>query len=384
MDSPRKRVAFAPAHESVQRPHRPEAGLPEPYAGGWPQAPAAAPLPGGAAGLEAELEEARRRVQQLEAALQLGAGGSTDALGALGGRPAALLLENGAPPAPPGARAPLPAPPGPAPGPAAPAGVETAQRSTFLLPDMFGGAQFDGREQVRRRRAGARRVRALAAQRSTPLTRLLSCPLCAAACSSTAGWLGVAVGVRGIPQQGRHDYAGAKRWGCWTCALNFRAVPRCRSGSTDAHGGTGNGGRDKGDSPAIPLSASHGEAAFDAGARALPLPWAATDAFGAQTPLWPWAAADACVPQTPYVYHPGGERGSRALSHEECRQFGVPLGTVWKESASKDTSAENGIKRASRQADAAPSPVMYGGYMPTNMASTSPVNHSKNTDVWQA
>jgi hypothetical protein len=27
---------------------------------------------------------------------------------------------------------------------------------------------------------------------------------------------------------------------------------------------------------------------------------------------------------------------------------------------------------------------MYGGYMPTNMASTSPVNHSKNTDVWQA
>ena len=34
MDSPRKRVAFAPAHESVQRPHRPEAGLPEPYAGG--------------------------------------------------------------------------------------------------------------------------------------------------------------------------------------------------------------------------------------------------------------------------------------------------------------------------------------------------------------
>ena len=159
MDSQQKRVAFAPEHESVQRGQ--EATLFQPHAG-WLHPIGPAQLHGGEASrLAWELGEARRRVLQLEAALQAGAGDST---GALWGFPrAAMPLGNGTPPvAPPNAPLHVQAP-----GPVA-AGKEkdtTNLKSTFMLPEVFGGTQFDGREQVqsgsrtRLRGCGTRRVR---------------------------------------------------------------------------------------------------------------------------------------------------------------------------------------------------------------------------------
>jgi hypothetical protein len=160
MNSPQKRVAFAPEHESVQR--GPEATLFQPHAG-WLHPGGPAQLHGGeAARLAWELGEARRRVQQLEAALQTGAGDST---GALGGVPRAVMpLGNGTPPvAPPNAPLHVQAP-----GPVA-AGKEKDSpqlKSTFLLPEVFGGTQFDGREQVQ---SGSR-------------TRLRGCGTCRVRC----------------------------------------------------------------------------------------------------------------------------------------------------------------------------------------------------------
>jgi hypothetical protein len=212
MNSPQKRVAFAPEHESVQR--GPEATLFQPHAG-WLHPGGPAQLHGGEAAtrLEWELGEARRRVQQLEAALQTGAGDSTSALG--GFPRAAMPLGNGTPPvAPPNAPLHVQAP-----GPVA-AGKEKDTpklKSTFLLPEVFGGTKFDGREQVqsgsRTRLLGCATCRVRCepharghARRSNPVY----CPSCLAACTFATAWLGVAVGVRRIPQQRRHNNLGAK------------------------------------------------------------------------------------------------------------------------------------------------------------------------------
>jgi hypothetical protein len=143
MSSPQhKRVAFAPENGSVQR--GPEATRFQPHAG-WLHPGGPAQLHAGdVACLALELGEARQRVLQLEAALRTGAGGS---MGALGGAPwAAMPLGNGTPPvAPPNAPLHMQAP-----GPVA-AGKEKDSpklKSTFMLPEVFGGTLFDGREQV--------------------------------------------------------------------------------------------------------------------------------------------------------------------------------------------------------------------------------------------
>ena len=147
--------------------------------------------------------------------------------------------------------------------------------------------------------------------------------------------------------------------------------------------------------PVIPMISSHGAAALSA---------------AGQPMAWPSAAIVGPNPLQ-MSYNPaqfGVEGDSRALSPEECKQFGVPFGTVWKESAAQRSSnattsreARTGIRERyfirndtslmgvpgclpGSRPDTAQSPVMYGGYMPRYRSSTSPVTNSKHTATWQA
>jgi hypothetical protein len=147
--------------------------------------------------------------------------------------------------------------------------------------------------------------------------------------------------------------------------------------------------------PVIPMVSSHGAAALSAAGQ--PMAWPSAAIVGPNPPQMSYNPAQF-----------GVEGGSRALSLEECKQFDVPIGTVWKESAAQRSSnaitsreARTGLRersfirndtsfmgipgrRPGSQADTAQSPVMYGGYMPMYMSNTSPVNNSKHTDMWQA
>lgn len=71
-----------------------------------------------------------------------------------------------------------------------------------------------------------------------------------------------------------------------------------------------------------------------------------------------------------------------ALTESECKQLGVPVGSQWKKGDS-----EMEVNRVGKgRTETAPSPVLYGGYMPTYYAgSISPVDiETDNTKTWQA
>jgi len=71
--------------------------------------------------------------------------------------------------------------------------------------------------------------------------------------------------------------------------------------------------------------------------------------------------------------------GARELSTEECMCFGVPVGSTWKPKSEKQLKTES-----REEVVPAPSPVMYGGYMPTQMRVNDSTPRFDDESTWQA
>ena len=71
--------------------------------------------------------------------------------------------------------------------------------------------------------------------------------------------------------------------------------------------------------------------------------------------------------------------GARELSTEECLRFGVPVGSTWKPKSEKKLKTES-----RKEVVLAPSPVMYGGYMPTQMRVNDSTPRFDEESTWQA